>query len=65
MKKGDEARIHDVVRVNVGKYAGLAGTVEAIDGDKITVAISGVQNGEHVEVRQEFNEKALGRLKHG
>jgi len=65
VKKGDQVRVNETVRVNTGKLAGMAGVVEAIDGDMVTVYISGVQNGEHVEVRQQFNEKALGRLKHG
>lgn len=64
MKKGDQVRVNEVVKVNAGKLAGLAGVVEAIDGSAVTVHISGVKDGEQVDVRQVFNEKALGRI-HG
>lgn len=62
MKKGDEPRMHDSLKVQVGKLAGMAGTVEKIDGENITLAISGSQDGKQVEVVQVFNIKALGRL---
>jgi ribosomal protein L24 len=64
VKKGDQVRMHDVVKVNAGRLAGLAGVVEAIDGAMVTVAISGVKDGEQIDVRQTFNDKALGRI-HG
>lgn len=64
MKKGDQVRMHDVVKINVGKLAGMGGVVEKVDGANVTLHISGVLNGESIDVRQVFNEKALGRL-HG
>ncbi|MEC4722947.1 hypothetical protein RY831_27690 [Noviherbaspirillum sp. CPCC 100848] len=62
MKKGDQVRVNETVRVNVGKLSGLAGVVQAVEGDTVTVHISGVKDGEEIDVTQQFNEKALGRL---
>jgi transcription antitermination factor NusG len=62
MKQGDEPRMHDSLKVMAGKLAGMAGTVEKIEGENITLAISGSRNGKPVEVVQTFNVKALGRL---
>lgn len=62
MKKGDEARMGESLRVNVGRYAGLAGVVVDANGKQLTLHIQGVKDGKPVDVRQVFNEKALGRL---
>jgi transcription antitermination factor NusG len=64
MKKGDEVRMHDVLKISVGKLAGMAGVVQAIDGENIELAVSGSQDGQQVEVVQVFNVKALRRI-HG
>lgn len=52
------------VKINVGEFAGLAGVVEAVDGNSVTVHICGSHNGKPVDVHKTYNEKALGRV-HG
>jgi ribosomal protein L24 len=43
-------RPHQTVKVLTGKYAGLVGTVRAVSAKRVQVDISGIKDGECVQV---------------
>lgn len=63
MKKGDELKRAQEVRINAGKWRGLVGVVVALseDGGRANVKVSGIFNNKPVDFEQWFPLASLGR----
>lgn len=63
MKRGDELRVNEVVRINAGRWRGLVGEVVEMsdEGGRALVRVSGVKDDAPVDFIEWFKLGALGR----
>lgn len=61
MKKGDELRMTEAVKIKAGKYRGYVGIVQSLSDDAAIVHIEGVRDGVGVIATVEIKLRNLGR----
>lgn len=61
MKKGDELRALEAVKIKAGKYRGFVGIAKKVMADSALIHIEGVRDGVGVIATVEIKLKNLGR----